>query len=702
MKRWKYILTSITFLLPAILCIGQREMTDSLRKILPALKDSARIDCLNELSTSYIYHEASSAKMFAQEALKEGEKINYRKGMAAAWLNLAWATGLTGGNLITMENYCRNAVLLLDKTGEKKQLADSWFSLACALSSQCKFSSSLDAFDRAGRLFLQTGDEMGLARMYNYMGDDERNRGQYRKSLEYAVKWLDIANKYNDKSYIDVWGSLYIVVGDYETALDYYSQGAEIAMKTQKIDFLLIYFIRMKGEIFLLQEKYDSARHYFELAIQYPQQPPLNLQWGKFYLAQKKYDSALFYLDKALTHSKTINDLSVAQPALLNLIKAHKETGNIQMAMHYARELLHTSEQTEARQHTRDGHFMLYQLFAKSGSMDSAFYHLEKYTILKDTLDKDLSAQKLAFYKIRTEKGKDQARIDLLNEEKKLQQQQLKQTAQQRKFLIIGIAGILLLGIILLRNIMLKRKNESTRRQIVEKELQLQKLESEKIKAELHQQATELEMQALRAQMNPHFIFNSLNSINRFILENNKQQASEYLTKFSKLVRLILQNSQAALIPLENELESLQLYLELEAVRFDHHFDFMIKVEDDLDISELKVPPLIIQPYTENAIWHGLMHKEDKGHLTVEISQQDDVLLCRITDDGIGRKKAVELKSKSTFAHKSMGMRITADRIAIMQQKKQRTNYITINDLTLPDGSAGGTEVTLQLPVCYD
>ena len=116
----------------------------------------------------------------------------------------------------------------------------------------------------------------------------------------------------------------------------------------------------------------------------------------------------------------------------------------------------------------------------------------------------------------------------------------------------------------------------------------------------------------------------------------------------------------------------------------------------------MKVPPLIIQPYTENAIWHGLMHKEDKGHLTVEISQQDDVLLCRITDDGIGRKKAVELKSKFTSAHKSMGMRITADRIAIMQQKKQMSNYITINDLTLPDGSAGGTEVTLQLPVCYD
>ncbi len=211
--------------------------------------------------------------------------------------------------------------------------------------------------------------------------------------------------------------------------------------------------------------------------------------------------------------------------------------------------------------------------------------------------------------------------------------------------------------------------------------------------------ATELEMQALRAQMNPHFIFNSLNSINRFILQNNKLQASEYLTKFSRLVRLILQNSQASLIPLESELEALQLYLELEAVRFDHQFEYTIKVDSDLDADILKVPPLIIQPYAENAIWHGLMHKEEKGHLEIELFQCDEVLCCKITDDGIGRKKAAELKSNSASTHRSMGMRITADRIAMLQQKKQLDTTIKITDLILPDGSAGGTEVLLQMPV---
>ncbi|MCU7548751.1 histidine kinase [Chitinophagaceae bacterium LB-8] len=232
--------------------------------------------------------------------------------------------------------------------------------------------------------------------------------------------------------------------------------------------------------------------------------------------------------------------------------------------------------------------------------------------------------------------------------------------------------------------------------------LQLERFEKERQLAQLQRKTSELEMQALRAQMNPHFIFNSLNSINRFILQNDKFQASEYLTKFSRLVRAILQNSQASLISLESELESLKLYLELEALRFNHQFEYKIVVDNELDISSLKVPPLIIQPYAENAIWHGLMQKGDKGHLDIELFQRDTSLFCKITDDGVGRKKAADLKSKSAATHKSMGMRITADRIAMLQQKNDVDTLITITDLVLPDGSPGGTEVLIKIPMIYD
>jgi hypothetical protein len=226
--------------------------------------------------------------------------------------------------------------------------------------------------------------------------------------------------------------------------------------------------------------------------------------------------------------------------------------------------------------------------------------------------------------------------------------------------------------------------------------------EKERQLADLQQQKTELEMQALLAQMNPHFIFNSLNSINRFILQNNKAQASEYLTKFSKLVRMILQNSQALLITLESELQALKLYLDLEALRFEHHFTYEISVPKDMDIEILKVPPLIIQPYVENAIWHGLMHKEEKGHLEVELYQEEEILCCKITDDGIGRKQAALFASKSATRHKSMGLKITADRIAMLQRLNGNELPVTINDLVNADGSAAGTKVVIKIPVKYD
>ena len=199
--------------------------------------------------------------------------------------------------------------------------------------------------------------------------------------------------------------------------------------------------------------------------------------------------------------------------------------------------------------------------------------------------------------------------------------------------------------------------------------------------AELKQQTTELEMQALRAQMNPHFIFNSLNSINRFILQNNRLQAAEYLTKFSRLIRLIPLNSQTALINLESELESVKLYLSLESLRFDDHFEYKLSVDPDLDISALKVPSLIIQPYIENAVWHGLMHKKGKGQLDIELTQEKDHLYFKITDNGIGRRQAAALASKSATLHKSMGLSITARRINMMRSGDDQGSSVIIKDL---------------------
>jgi putative methionine-R-sulfoxide reductase with GAF domain/two-component sensor histidine kinase len=229
--------------------------------------------------------------------------------------------------------------------------------------------------------------------------------------------------------------------------------------------------------------------------------------------------------------------------------------------------------------------------------------------------------------------------------------------------------------------------------------------EEEKRKAQntlmrTQQKMTEVEMQALRAQMNPHFIFNCLNSINRYIVKSDQTTASLYLTKFAKLIRLILDNSNSKNVSLTNELEALKLYIEMEALRFDKKFTYEIKVEGNLGSDTIELPPLIIQPYVENAIWHGLLHKEDNGHLSIRVSMTGDSMLhCIIEDNGIGRYKAKELKSKSATSRKSLGMELTENRLSLLNKHARLNASIEIVDLKDEKNEAAGTKVILKIPV---
>jgi LytS/YehU family sensor histidine kinase len=268
-----------------------------------------------------------------------------------------------------------------------------------------------------------------------------------------------------------------------------------------------------------------------------------------------------------------------------------------------------------------------------------------------------------------------------------------------RNVFIVGLGFTLVLGLVIFRNISLNTKAQRLLKDRLERDLELERLEKEQKLSAYKSRTVDLEMMALRAQMNPHFIFNCLNSINRFILKNESEAASDYLTKFSKLIRLILQNSQAKFVCLENELEALRLYMDMEVSRFEHHFDYQIICDPDLEVEHLELPPLVIQPYVENAIWHGLMHKGDKGRLLIELHQENKTLFCQITDDGVGRKRAAELKSKSASKNKSLGMKITEHRLELINALNDKATTVEVTDLVDSSGEACGTSVLLKIPV---
>lgn len=211
------------------------------------------------------------------------------------------------------------------------------------------------------------------------------------------------------------------------------------------------------------------------------------------------------------------------------------------------------------------------------------------------------------------------------------------------------------------------------------------------------QKIAETEMQALRAQMNPHFIFNSLNSIENFMLKNDKEQASDYFGKFASLIRMILESSRNERVPFEKDMEALQGYVELELLRFDHRFIYRTFIDPALLKGEYSVPPLLIQPYVENAIVHGLAQSEREGlQLTVAAVLEDEYLIYTIEDNGIGRTKAGSYK-ESRAGHNSMGLHITSERISILNHQQQAGAEVVITDLYDEAGEASGTLVRLKL-----
>jgi LytS/YehU family sensor histidine kinase len=217
-------------------------------------------------------------------------------------------------------------------------------------------------------------------------------------------------------------------------------------------------------------------------------------------------------------------------------------------------------------------------------------------------------------------------------------------------------------------------------------------------KALVSRQMAELEMKALRAQMNPHFMFNSLNSIKNYIFRAEPKRAAQYLSNFAHLIRLTLDHSREKRITLKQELDALLLYIELEQMRFENRFELVFDVPETLDLRRLYTPPLLLQPFVENAIWHGLMHKEGKGHLRISLSKCNGAINCIIEDDGVGRTRAGEIKKRNHSKYQSMGISIMEDRIEIINKLEMLQIRIEIHDKLDDLGKPAGTRVNIRIP----
>ena len=321
----------------------------------------------------------------------------------------------------------------------------------------------------------------------------------------------------------------------------------------------------------------------------------------------------------------------------------------------------------------------LSQAYLESGDVDNAQTYLDEYTKSLQQLDDErkkkletnlgyfasLSADVQRMRLLEKDQEITEQRINLLQTQSDLQSEQL-----LTRNLMIGSLLLLLFGM----GVLFIFKQRANRKQQLANRL--------------------VELRSLRSQMNPHFIFNALNSVNHYIATNDERKANQYLTGFSTLMRKVLSFSELEFIELDQELELLKLYLELEHERFAEKFDYTVSVDDSVDTGDWKMPPMLIQPFLENAIWHGLRHKESKGTLALNIQVSNNHLTFEVADNGIGRQAAKAIYAQSKKKNKSHGISNTHNRIELVNSLYKTDINLRIDDL--PDG--GGTVVKLSLP----
>ncbi len=721
MSLKKQILICLTQLL-CVLCFAQTETIDSLKKILPLLKDTARIDCLNELGSEFSdrywskskYQQTDTAYIYTLQAQNESQQLHYLKGIGRALQNMSFIEE-EHGNFKAAEDYTRKALPVLEKQNMQADYHRSSVFLGWILHNRGFFAQSISIYKKELPYYEAIKDTEHVAGLYRVTARAYDKQGNSENAFTYLQKDFAIQKKPTDawgkRSSAGLKANVYLAAGDTANAAFYYKQAALASVDQHVI--LEAYHSNM-SIAYSLQKKYDSALWEIRKSNSIIQSSNEDLLFRKkalminynilsaLFVSLKEFDSAITYSRQPMSFFKNGDYVIFLLPVLKTVADAYHAKKENSNALFYTNQLLAYAQRSGARRFKRDGYKLLWQIYAdmhKANLADN--YHL-KYILLNDSLQNDKYISQAAAWKaindinineanyqnqLKINEERNNDKIKFINNEKKTQ-------------LYVFISAIVLISLfttLIIRNTRLKRKKDQLQLMMNEANITLEKQNREQEVAQLNHQKTELEMLALRAQMNPHFIFNCLSSINRFILINNTEAASSYLTKFSRLIRMALQHSEKSMITLEKELEMLRHYLDLERLRFKNVFDYSITFINTIDASTIFVPPLILQPFAENAIWHGLMHKKGTGHLDIALSIEGKILTSIITDNGIGRAEAALLNSKTAEKDKSMGVQITVERLALLNKTTDQKSFFDIEDIIDKEGNTSGTKVELKI-----
>lgn len=627
MSRLIVILTSFLSLTFCIQVLGQAKSLEDCRKIVVLNKgDTTEVNARNALFRLLLRADANTAKEHLDEAMRLGRKLKYDRGIAVS--------------------YGRYSILY---------------------TSYGNYERAILMADRAEAIFSKLKDTIGINSCMNNKANAQISLGNYDKALELYIQSEKLNERMNRQRELAKAkhniSLVHYTLQDFDKAQDYLEQALKIAKEIPDSASIMMNYNGL-GAVLSAQGKHQEAivilKEALRLSIKQnnlKEKASIGNNIGAQYYYQQQFDSTRYYYKLALKNYQLLNAQRYASEVYSNLGEMELQLGNYSTAKLYYDSCLVIAEQSKAAPIMVIAYQGLSEVNSRMNNAVVALEWYKKYHLLNDSIVGERVKNNINELQIKYDAGKKDLKIAEL-EKSRLQSNINEQ--KDRQLIIIIVSATLILIVLLI--LLFIRRNALVR-----------------------ERANNLEQKVFRAQMNPHFIFNSLNSIQRMYVEGDEDRANDYMADFSRLLRSILENSGKNRITLKEELELTSNYLELEKLRSRNLFDFEIELNEDIDPLHTKVPPLIFQPYIENAIWHGIMPKKDNGHIQLSIQRNNGHLVCEISDDGVGFDP--KSNQNQPEGKTSQGMAITAERLGGEQNVKLETI------------KGGGTSVTIKMEV---
>jgi len=703
MKRKLHIFSSFTqvpcimliiFLMPLITLSQiaeeiKRINADSLQEVLSTLSGTEKIDALNKIAFRRCYKFPDNCISMAKQTIDLSKTLDYKKGEASGYFNLG------------------NGYFFLDSI--KHSVTNYLYAL--------RIFESIDTC-------LEMGHTLHILSLLNWRA------GKLEKAIQQGKKVIQIAHQLSDPYYevraLNITSNYFTLLNKFDSADIYLDKALSLLRKYPDTVQLSISYM-YKGYNMLGNYDYLAARtnkesldEYFRKSIfwnlkhielekfydynevsHYPNYLSIYNNLASAYLALNTKENTKMGLNYLYKVKKIVDSLSVVNYLKIvvyrKLGKLKDDSGDYRAAIKIYKEGIAKAEKARMNYNIKDHdridpfywtiaedyfytkflswiYWSVNEAYKKLGEYQSANEYYVLYNITKDKIFLEDNKSLIAMLEAEFENEQVEKQIAQLERDKQINELKVEQTRNLNIGIVIVFVFLLLLGILFLRQNKLKNEHKSTL----------------------------LEQKLLRLQMNPHFIFNALSSIHSLMNPKDVNKASDYLGNFSRLLRASLESSREDYILLKDEISSLKNYLELQQLRYEKKFNYNIDVDRDIDLESAILPPMLIQPFTENAIEHGIRHKKDPGNIHIRFKLENKKITCEIEDDGVGRERAWEVEYANKGKYKSLATEIIRDRIKILNKKLKQKINLNITDLISETNEALGTIVRLDLPYLID